>query len=337
MKTGTSSPAAASPEPLMDGCGRRIDHLRLSLTDCCNLACRYCSVTEHMGSRFMDAGFAVALVRWMSGRYGIRYLRLTGGEPLLHPRLLEMVTALSALNTLEEITLTTNGQTLGGQAHRLRQAGLTRVNISLDTLVTERFAQITHGGTIANTLQGIDASLAAQLSPVRLNVLVQRGFNDDEVPRLAEWGLTYGCTVRFLEVMPIGPMVDRLPSAFFPASAILARLGNVFSLQPIQAPPGQPATDYAAVSRNPSGPSGTIGVIASTSRPFCARCRRLRITSAGEILSCLFVSEGSNLSTAWDGHFLNEEVADEILQNAVRSKPAMGRQTRYTPMIAIGG
>ena len=334
----TPSRTAGTPAtPLTDGCGRCIDHLRLSLTDRCNLACQYCSAGERQGSCRIDSSFAVALVGWLSSRHGVRHVRLTGGEPLLHPQLLETVAALSALGTLHEITLTTNGQALPVYAERLRRAGLTRVNVSLDTLHADRFAQLTSGGSVAHTLCGIEAAIEAELKPVRLNVVVQRGFNDDELCDLADWGLARGCTVRFLEMMPIGPMVDAFQGQLVPASEILERLSLRFALEPIPAPPGQPATDYAAVIAGCSGPTGVVGVIASTTRPFCARCRRLRITARGEILSCLFDTGGSSLVAAWDGRKLDQEAADRILQAAVIAKPQMGRRTQRKRMIAIGG
>lgn len=323
--------------PLTDGCGRHIDHLRLSLTDRCNLACRYCSGGGRRELFRIDASFAIALVRWLSSSHGIRHVRLTGGEPLLHPELPEMVATLSALNTLREITLTTNGQALAACAEKLQRAGLTRVNISLDTLSAERFARLTRGGSITHTLDGIEAAIEAELRPVRLNVVVQRGFNDDELCDLAEWGLARGCTVRFLEMMPIGPMVNALPSQMVPASEMIERLSCRFTMVPIPSPPGQPATDYTAVSAGCSEPTGVVGIIASTTRPFCARCRRLRITAQGELFSCLFDTRGSSLAAAWDGRFLDEDAADRILQAAVIAKPAMGQRAQHMQMIAIGG
>ncbi|MEW6250785.1 MAG: radical SAM protein, partial [Planctomycetota bacterium] len=187
---------------MIDGCGRHIDHLRLSLTDGCNLACGYCRTGNAEPSRgCLDVNFAVALVEWLSRAHGIRHVRLTGGEPLLYPQLLELVRWLKRLETLNEITLSTNAQALAARARRLHAAGLTRVNISLDTLDPQRFAQLTRGGHIAHTLRGVEAALAAQLTPVRINVVVQRGLNDEELAALAEWGLARGCTVRFLELM----------------------------------------------------------------------------------------------------------------------------------------
>jgi cyclic pyranopterin phosphate synthase len=329
--------AEVSKTALVDGCGRRIDHLRLSLTDRCNLACRYCSGGKQRATSRIDAALAVALACWLASRHGVRHVRLTGGEPLLHPQLTEMVAALSATGLLEEITLTTNGQALAGLAQPLQRAGLTRVNISLDTLDAGRFSRLTGGGEIGRTLCGVEEAIKTKLGPVRLNVVAQRGFNDDELSRIAEWGLARGCIVRFLEAMPIGPMLGLLPERFFPASEIIARLARRFSLQSLSSPPGQPATDYAATSIDRGGPAGVVGVIASTTRPFCLHCRRLRITARGDVLSCLFDTPGSSLSAAWDGHTLDEEAADRILQAAVMAKPQMGRRFQQTPMIAIGG
>ncbi len=329
-------PAVRLARPLIDGHGRRVDHLRLSLTERCNLACRYCSLVEERRSCRIDAHFAVALVRWLSKRHGVRHVRLTGGEPLLHPHLAEMVSSAAGLGTVKEITLTTNGQMLAARAEELRRAGLSRVNISLDTLKPERFARLTRGGDVARTLRGIEAALAAGLTPVRLNVVVQRGLNDDELCELAAWGLTRGCTVRFLEVMPIGPMVEAFRDRLVAATEILDRLSRRFALTPIPASPGQPATDYATTGIG-GGPAGVIGVIASTTRPFCARCRRLRITSRGEILSCLFDSGGSSLAVAWDGRELDEEIADQILQAAVMAKPRMRERGQGRCMVSIGG
>lgn len=331
-----SQTSVAVARPLVDGCGRHIDHLRLSLTERCNLACQYCSAGHDATSCRIDADFAIALVRWLSSRHAVRHVRLTGGEPLLHPEVTEIVGALSSLGPLDEITLTTNGQALAARASRLRQAGLTRINISLDTLRPDRFARLTRGGELARTLRGIEAAIAAELNPVRLNVVVQRGVNDDELGDLASWGLERGCTVRFLEVMPIGPMIETIRSQLVPAAEVLGRLSESFALTPVSAPPGQPATDFAAVGLR-GGPSGRIGVIASSTRPFCSRCRRLRITARGEILSCLFDTGGSSLAAAWDGQELDEDAADRMLQAAVMAKPHLGHRSQRKQMISIGG
>jgi cyclic pyranopterin phosphate synthase len=336
MRAAEHAIVAGANRALLDGCGRRIDHLRLSLTDNCNLACSYCRDSNPQPpSGCLDFNFAVALVDWLSRQHGVRHVRLTGGEPLLHPQVVELVRRFKMLGTLDEVTLTTNAQALARLAGPLRAAGLTRINISLDTLNAERFARLTGGGRIDRSLQGIEAALAAQLTPVRINVVVQRGINDDELGQIADWGLARGCTVRFLEIMRIGPA--RWQDRLVPAAVVLERLARDFVLRPIPVPLGQPATDYAATGLSDNGVSGVIGVIASTTRPFCASCRRLRITWRGEILSCLFDTHGSSLLPAWDGRSLAEATADKILQAAVVAKPQMGRRVQNKPMISIGG
>ncbi len=337
MITASGEPSADPLGPLIDGWGRRIDRLRLSLTDRCNLACRYCAAAGAGSPCHIDEAFAVAVVRWLSGRHGVRHVRLTGGEPLLHPQLLHMVSSMARLCSLNEITLTTNGQALAVSAERLRRAGLTRVNVSLDTLHPRRFARLTRGGDLARTVRGIEAAIAAGLRPVRLNVVVQRGINDDELCELCEWGLSRGCTVRFLEMMPVGPEATVCRERLVPAAEILDRLSRRFTLEPIASPVEQAATDYAAASVVGGGPAGIVGVIASMTRPFCTSCRRLRVTSRGEILSCLFDAGGWSLAAAWNGGRLDEEAADRILQAAVMAKPRFGRRTQRRRMISIGG
>lgn len=320
---------------MIDGCGREIDHLRLSLTDHCNLACRYCVPHGVPPSGCMiDADFAFSLVRWLSSQHGIRYVRLTGGEPLLYPKLIPLLERLHGLGTLHQITLTTNAQALSRRAEALRAAGLSRINISLDTLRPDRFTQIARGGRVADTLAGIEAAIAAGLTPVKINVVVQRGLNDDELPDIAAWGLSLGCIVRFLEVMPIGPLAHVFEQHMVPASAILERLGKRFSLRPIPASLGQPATDYAAQGQ---GLRGVIGLIASTTRPFCDRCRRMRITSRGAIVACVHDPTRFDLSSHWDGRRFDTKSADEILRTAVENKPAEGPRTQSLTMLSLGG
>ncbi len=320
---------------MIDGCGREIDHLRLSLTDHCNLACRYCVPAGAVPSgRMIDAEFAIAVVRWLSERHGIRYVRLTGGEPLLHPDLERIVEHLSAAGTLHELTLTTNGQALAKRAKRLRDAGLTRINISLDALQADRFADVTRGGKIEHTFAGIRAAVDAGLTPVKINVVAQRGLNDDEIADIAAWGLSLGCVVRFLEVMPLGPLAHAVDKHLVPAKEILERLGERFTLRAIPGSIGQPATDYAVEGE---GLRGVIGVIAPTTRPFCDRCRRIRVTSQGEIVACLHDDKQVDISRFWDGRSLNLQRADAALHHAIMNKPAEGPKGQSLTMLSLGG
>lgn len=282
----------------------------------------------------MDPDYAFELVRWMSTHHGIRFVRLTGGEPLLYPHLIPLIQRLTALGTLDQITLTTNGQALATKAAALCDAGLTRLNISLDTLDADRFSHVTRGGNIDRTLQGIEAAVQSGMTPVKINVVAQHGFNDKEIADIAEWGLALGCVVRFLEVMPIGPLAHVADKHLVPASEILERLGERFRLRAIPGSLGQPATDYAVEGQ---GLRGVIGIIASTTRPFCDRCRRIRITSRGALVACVHDNRIFDLNSSWDGRSLNVSRADEILLRAVMTKPAQGAGSQTMSMISIGG
>ncbi len=320
---------------MIDGCGRTIDHLRLSLTDHCNLACRYCvSEDAPPPSQMIDTEFAFQVVRWLSRDHGIRNLRLTGGEPLLFPGLAPLIERFGTLESLHEMSLTTNAQALAQHALALRSAGLSRVNVSLDTLDPERFAYITRGGRLDRTLAGIEAAVDSGLTPVKINVVAQRGLNHDELPEIAHWGLSRGCVVRVLEVMPIGPLAHVVDQHVVPAAEILERLSRHFELCPIATRPGQPATDYAAAS---AGFRGVIGIIAPTTKPFCDRCRRLRVTSRGELVPCVHDRSSTSLARAWDGHQLNVALADRFLADAIAAKPEIGPRNQLITMTALGG
>lgn len=320
---------------MIDGCGRQIDHLRLSLTDHCNLACRYCAPTGgRPDGQMISAEFAFRVVRWLSRDHGIRHVRLTGGEPLLFPELVPLIERLSELDALHEISLTTNGQALARKARSLRAAGLARVNISLDTLRVERFTDLTGGGNLAHTLRGIEAAVDADLTPVKVNVVAQRGLNDDDLADIAEWCLSRGCVVRFLEVMPIGPCSHILSRHLVPGSEILRQLRERFELRPIPQSLGQPATDYAATRGRLRG---VIGVIAATTRPFCSSCRRLRVTSRGAVVACLQDDRHFNLAECWSGRALDIKRANTLLDEAVGSKPAVGPRNQSRTMLSLGG
>lgn len=320
---------------MIDGCGREIDHLRLSLTDHCNLACRYC---VQAGARprplMIDPSFAFELVRWLSECHGIRHVRLTGGEPLLYPNLLILLRHLASLPDLREITLTTNGQALARLAAPLREVGLTRINVSLDTLNPRRFAELTRGGRVEHTLKGIEAAVSAGLTPLKLNMVVQRGLNDDDIIDTAKWGLELGCIVRFLEVMPIGPLAHVIDKHLTPAAEIIERLSVYFTLRPMRQPLGQPAVDYAVSA---GALRGVIGVIASTTRPFCNRCRRIRVTARGAIVACVHDHRRSDLMDCWDGQRLDRAKSDQILRDAIFAKPASGTRSQTITMLSLGG
>ena len=318
---------------MTDSCGRTIDYLRLSVTDCCNLGCAYCmpaggwtpSGTLCSTEELVElAAACVAL--------GVKKLRLTGGEPLLRPDILALTARLRALPGLEELVMTTNGQRLATLAAPLREAGLDRLNVSLDTLRPERYRALTGGGTLDRVLEGLDAAESAGFAPPKLNAVLLRGVNDDELADLARLAQTTPCSVRFIELMPIGPGAA-MPEAFLPAGRVLEAMPELRELQKTTADrPDGVARLYTA-----PGWAGTVGLITPMSCDFCAACRRIRITADGSLTLCLHASEEIPLRG------LQGEALQETIRAALGRKPARHclrtdapSQSRR-PMHRIGG
>ena len=254
--------------------------------------------------------------------FGLVKLHVTGGEPLVRKDIDKLISMLAGLRP-DDFALTTNGLELPEMAGRLRQAGLLRVNISLDSLRADTYRRLTRGGDLARVLTGIDAALEAGLYPVKLNVAVINGINRGEVADIARFGMRLGCPVRFLELMPIGPARARFRRWFVPSEAILAELSKAFELTPAPVPAGSSTVYYHAAA--PDGARGLVGVISSCSRPFCDSCRRLRLTARGELVGCLAQGDGRSIRRMLvDGCDANE--AD--LVNAIRQVLSIKRTGR---------
>ncbi|MBW2260582.1 MAG: GTP 3',8-cyclase MoaA [Deltaproteobacteria bacterium] len=318
---------------------RRVDRLRLSVTDRCDLRCTYCmpacGIAKVARRRVLTIEEMAHLASLMVSRFGIRAIRLTGGEPLIREGVERLVSLLSGMG-LEDLALTTNAQRLAGVARELKARGLMRVNVSLDTLDPHRFSTLTGGGDMAPTLAGIEAALVAGLGPVKLNAVVLGGVNDDEIERIARYGLERGCEVRFLELMPIG--VARRPHAslFVPAVRILDRLAASFRLEALDAPYGSTARLWSA--DDGAGLRGRIGVISPETVPFCSQCGRLRLTTEGRLLGCLHEEGGVDLR---DGLRAptgpDDEAVVSAIARAIESKPACRSGSRRSPMHIVGG
>jgi cyclic pyranopterin phosphate synthase len=267
---------------------RSINYLRISVTDRCNLRCVYCMPPEGVASKTRDEILSydeVARVVQAAAGLGVRRVRLTGGEPLVRGGLPELIAVIAHTPGIEEVSLTTNGLLLARHAAALAQAGLRRVNVSLDTLVKERFRQISRiGQGLGQVLDGIRAAQRYGLTPVKINTVVVRGYNDDELADLARLTLYEDWHVRFIELMPVGQCAAWDETRFLPAAEMIARLEA--KLGPLMAatPPrgGGPARCY----RLP-GAQATIGFITPVSRHFCHRCNRLRLTADGKLRPCL--------------------------------------------------
>ena len=280
----------------------------------------------------------VRLVRIGVELLGIRTVRLTGGEPLIRPRLLALVARLSALTPRPELALTTNGLALARVATGLVEAGLTRVNISLDTLRRDRFREITGRDRLHDVLAGIDAAIAAGLSPVKLNAVLLRGVNDDEAPDLLDFCLAKGIELRIIEQMPLDPMGAWDRAAMITASEILDSLSGRFSLTPNPAPRGAAPASTWLVDGGPA----RVGIIASVTAPFCGTCDRTRITADGMVRNCLFARDEDDLLTGMRAGLDDLAVAAQWVAAMAGKKAGHGIDDPSflqpdRPMSAIGG
>jgi cyclic pyranopterin phosphate synthase len=285
-------------EHLIDSFARRVKDLRISITDRCNFRCTYCMPEE--GMQWMDRSELLTyeeqarIARVCVERWEFRAIRVTGGEPTVRahlPRLFEMLAPLGV-----DLAMTTNGVRLPELAHHLAEAGLTRVNISIDSLHRETFRELTRRDELDRVLVGIDAALDAGLAPVKLNVVVIRGVNDHEVVDLAAFGRAKGVGVRFIEFMPLDAQGEWTRERVVPAHEILEAIDAVFPLESDPRSPG-PAPSHpepARLVRYADG-IGDVGVIPSVTEPFCGDCDRVRITAEGKFRTCLFALDETDL------------------------------------------
>jgi cyclic pyranopterin phosphate synthase len=312
----------------------------LSITDRCQLACRYCTPGRSDEAprpqfEYLSHGEIFRFVSLLKRHFGLSKVRITGGEPLLRPDVSEIIEVLDQAG-IEEIGLTTNGQLLRKLAPDLKGAGLSRVNVSLDSLDDDTYANLTRGGRLRSTLEGIEAALVQGLTPVKINTVVIRGVNHTEVIRLARWALDRGCSIRFLELMPAGYTQSRYEELFVSSSEVRSELSREYSLRSAVEPEGGTSRNFLATDRR--GKSGTIGFISPESHPFCRGCRRLRLTCTGHLIACLAHGGGKSIR-----HLLGEytQRAEEDLIMAVSK--ALNEKARYRTlrqgvvMTAIGG
>ncbi len=301
--------------PLVDGFGRVHRDLRISVTDRCNFRCTYCMPAEGLEwlpreelLSFEEIG---RIARLLVDRYGFDSIRLTGGEPTIRAHLTELVSQLSSLGV--DLALTTNGAKLDRMAAELAAAGLTRINISLDTLRPDRFEAITRRDSFDQVLAGIDAAVAAGLSPVKINAVMMRGVNDDELVDFARFGRERGVVVRFIEFMPLDATDQWTGEQVVTYAEIIERIGAVFPLEPVER-----GSSPAARFRYLDG-GGEIGVIASVTQSFCSSCDRVRLTAEGQLRSCLFAHTDTDLRGPLRAGASDDELA-ELVEATVGSK-----------------
>ncbi len=300
---------------LIDGFGRVHRDLRISVTDRCNFRCAYCMPVEGMEWQpredLLTFEEIERLARLMVERYGVDSIRLTGGEPTVRARLPLLVEKLAALGV--DLAMTTNGATLPLLAADLKAAGLRRVNISLDSLRADRFEELTRRDELERVLKGIEAATEAGFDPIKVNVVVMKGINDDEVVDFAHFGRDNGVTVRFIEFMPLDADEIWNNDRVLTQTEILERLQAEFELEPIERT-SAPATKWRYVDGN-----GEIGVVASVSQSFCDSCDRVRITADGQFRNCLFATEETDVRTLLrDGS--PDDVIGAALERSVAAK-----------------
>jgi GTP 3',8-cyclase len=302
---------------LIDTHGRAIDYLRLSVTDRCNLRCSYCMPEEGLpvvAKKDLLSDDDLLFLSRTAVSQGIRKIRITGGEPLLRPGLADLLGRISALDGLDKLVLTTNGSRLETLAGPLKDAGVQGVNISIDSLRADRFHEISRDGHLDACRDGIVAAMAVGLD-VKLNVVVMRGVNDDEILNFVRFGLGLPAPVRFIEHMPTAGRTSPF-NLTIPSSEVLETIGREFDLIPLL------GSSQAGPSRNyrVGRSAGIVGVISPLSHRFCALCNRLRVTANGLIRSCLFQDQDTDLRPSLEAR--NEEELAEALRRAVLLKPA---------------
>jgi cyclic pyranopterin phosphate synthase len=327
---------------LIDTWGRVATDLRVSLTDRCNLRCNYCMPAEGLDwlpdDSVLTDDEVVRLVDIAVTRLGVDEVRFTGGEPLVRRGLVDIVARTAKLDPRPEISMTSNALGLARNAQALADAGLDRVNISLDTIRPDTFHEITRRDRLHDVLAGLYAARDAGLGPVKVNAVLLRGVNDDQAPELLRWCVSEGFELRFIEQMPLDAQHAWSRTEMITADEIFARLETEFTLTPAAEPRGSAPAELFAVDGGPS----TVGVIASVTRPFCGDCDRVRLTADGQVRNCLFAREESDLRTPLREGASDAEIAERWVKAVTNKLPGHGINDPAflqpaRPMSAIGG
>lgn len=303
---------------LRDPVGRKIDYLRVSITDRCNLRCQYCMPSTGVSKKTHQAILRyeeIMQIVQVGLGLGIKKVRITGGEPLIRLGVVEFIQMLSSLTELEDISMTTNGLILAKYAAELKEAGLQRINVSLDSLDEEKFYQITRRDGWTDVWAGIQAALEVGLEPVKINVVVMRGVNDDEIFDFIALTKAYPLHVRFIEYMPLGLAKLVQPERYLPLGEIKQRIERKVKLTPTRVKHNGPAESYRLHSAQ-----GTVGFITPLSHNFCGDCNRLRLTADGKLRPCLVKDLEIDLHDQ-SGHLGDQQFIKARLLEAIEKKP----------------
>ncbi|OPX43912.1 cyclic pyranopterin monophosphate synthase [Ruminiclostridium hungatei] len=325
---------------LIDKYGRKIDYLRISVTDRCNLSCIYCipkcGVLQAIEEEMLSIKEIVSFVK-VAASHGIRKIKITGGEPLLRKDIAALVSCITEIDSIMDISMTTNGVLIKKFASELKRAGLKRLNISLDSLCSDKYKEITKYGELKDVLTGIERAMELGFSQIKVNTVIIRDINLDEILDFVHFSTETGIAVRFIEYMPTKNSLDGYAKKFVSADEMRFLCNEAYSLLPAAVDGNGPAKYYVI-----PGTNGTIGFISPLSCKFCSDCNRIRLTSDGRLVSCLYTQEWVDIKNSLRKGPDIDEVT-ELLFSAIASKPAShsliveDRQMDFCSMMRIGG
>lgn len=336
---------------LADTFNRPVKDLRISVTDRCNFRCTYCMPFDEytwINKKEILSFEEIARLAKLFVQLGVDKIRLTGGEPLVRQDLEKLINKLSSLNGLNDLSLTTNGSLLADKAPALKAAGLKRINVSIDTLNPEKFKQMTKRGDLAKVLDGIFVAKSNGLHPIKINAVIERGVNDDDIIELVEFSRENGFAIRFIEYMDVGNSNNWASQKMVSKKEIIETINGHFPLREVGRNGGTaPSVDYQFTDGR-----GDIGVIASVTEPFCSSCTRARLTADGKLVTCLFSQTGHDLKSLLRDGSTDEDIlevitsawrkrrdrySDERLEALLSSNGYDPRQRGKIEMITLGG
>jgi cyclic pyranopterin phosphate synthase len=332
-----------------DNFHRAINYMRVSVTDRCNLRCIYCMPPEGLAPiehKEILSYEEMARLLKVAARMGLRKIRITGGEPLIRKNLPYLIRLIKSIEGIDDLSLTTNGTLLEQYAYALAEAGLDRVNISLDSLIPARYGEITRGGNIEDVFRGIAAAQKAGLTPIKINMVPVRGVNDDEIADFAVMAMEFPYQVRFIEFMPLGAPGEWTSEKFIPSEEVRCIVERMGRLSPAKLRKAGPARYFRL-----DGAAGVIGFISPLSNHFCDECNRLRLTADGKLRPCLFSETEIDLKSVLRSRAADREIERLIrlavavkprghnmkIQNAKPGRPVFNKKSRMRPMSRIGG
>ncbi len=326
---------------MIDCYNRKIDYLRISITDRCNLRCRYCmpeeGITERSHSEILSYEQIVRIVH-IASQCGIRKVRLTGGEPLVRKNICKLISSITSIPKINEVSLTTNGVVLSAMADDLKAAGLNRINVSLDTLNPARFNLITRRNNFYEVIKGIEKAISIGLTPVKINTVLMKDINDDEIFDFIDLTTKMPVHIRFIEFMPFGNLPFQQQIHFISSNEIKQKISSRLKMSEIKKTQGSGPAETFSVNNA----KGTIGFISAISNHFCSDCNRIRLTANGKLRSCLFSNGETNLKLALENN-ANDKVLINLFRRAVLNKPDRHRIGEILPattsldMYQIGG